>query len=177
MVRLNQSSNPRTIVVLTSGTDWGTRAAGQKRSSGAESPIPKRQPAKIKALQQTIGVARVAIERKRWNAARYALSRARALTGALPTNVAVQEREQLSALRKKYAARNTPAAKSGKQTKATPNGRAGGKKPAPKTSSKKKPTAKDAAQKSKPAPVRDLGDRFINRAALGYVPGTETRAQ
>ncbi len=177
MVRRSQSSNPRSVVVLTSGTDWGTRAAVQRRSSGAESPIPKRQPAKIKALQQTVGVIRLAIERKRWNEARYALSRARALTGALPTNVAVQEREQLSALRKKYAARNTPASKSGKQPKATPTGRAGGKKPAPKTSSKKKPTAKDAAQKSKPAPVRDLGDRFINRAALGYVPGTETRAQ
>lgn len=165
MVRRSQSSNPRSVVVLTSGTDWGTRAAGQRRSSGAESPIPRRQPGKIKALQQTIGVARLAINRKRWNEARYALSRARALTNALPTNVAVQEREQLSALRNKYAARNTPAAKNARQAKPTPATRAGGKKPAP-----KKSTAKNAVQKPKPAPVRDLGDRFINRTALGYEP-------
>ncbi|MER5688534.1 hypothetical protein [Streptomyces sp. NPDC002205] len=172
MVRRSQSSNPRSVVVLTSGTDWGTRAAGQRRSSGAESPIPKRQPAKIKALQQTVGVARLAIERKRWNEARYALSRARALTSALPTNVAVQEREKLSALRKKYAARNTPAAKNAKQAKATPAGRAGGKKPTP----KKATAAKNAPQKPKPAPVRDLGDRFINRAALGYAPTDKTKS-
>ncbi|GAA3376762.1 hypothetical protein GCM10020367_49720 [Streptomyces sannanensis] len=168
MVRRSQSSNPRSVVVLTSGTDWGTRAAGQRRSSGAESPIPRRQPAKIKALQQTIGVVRVAINRKRWHEARYALSRARALTNALPTNMAVQEREQLSALRKKYAARNTPAAKNAKQTKPTPAGRAGVKKPVV-----KKSTANSTAQKPKPAPVRDLGDRFINRAALGYAPADE----
>ncbi|MFF9062046.1 hypothetical protein ACF09K_25615 [Streptomyces sp. NPDC014882] len=171
MVRRSQSSNPRSVVVLTSGTDWGTRAAGQRRSSGAESPIPKRQPAKIKALQQTIGVARMAIHSKRWHVAHYALSRARALANALPTNVALQEREQLSALRKKYAARNTPAAQNARQAKAkakaAPAKRAGGKKPVP-----KKATAKKAVPKPKPAPVRDLGDRFINRAALGY---TETK--
>ncbi|MFD8520028.1 hypothetical protein ACFV2D_08410 [Streptomyces capillispiralis] len=165
MVRRSQSSNPRSVVVLTSGTDWGTRAAGQRRSSGAESPIPKRQPAKIKALQQTIAVARTAINTKRWHAARYALSRARALANALPTTVAIQEREQLSALRKKYAARNTPAAKSANQAKATTAKRAVGKKPAP-----KKSAAKSVVGKPRSAPVRDLGDRFINRAALGYEP-------
>ncbi|MGW1090914.1 hypothetical protein ACWD4L_32595 [Streptomyces sp. NPDC002596] len=170
MVRRSQSSNPRSTVVLTSGTDWGTRAAGQRRSGGAESPIPRRQPAKIKALQQTIGVARTAIKSKRWHAARYALSRARALVNALPTNVAAQEREQLSALRKKYAARDTPAAKNAKQAKSTPAGRAGGKKPAP-----KKSTAKSAVQEPKSTPVRDLGDRFINRTALGYSPADETK--
>ncbi|MGW7466028.1 hypothetical protein ACWGJT_15320 [Streptomyces xantholiticus] len=116
-------------------------------------------------MQQTIGVARTAINSKRWHAARYALSRARALANALPANVAVQEREQLSALRKKYAARNTPAAKNARQAKPTPAARAGSKKPAP-----KKSTTKKAVQKPKPAPVRDLGDRFINRAALGYEP-------
>ncbi|MGV9944145.1 hypothetical protein [Streptomyces sp. NPDC003401] len=163
MVRRSQSSNPRSVVVLTSGTDWGTRAAGQRRSSGAESPIPKRQPAKIKALQQTVRVARLAINTKHWNEARYALSRARAIANALPANVALQEREQLSALRKKYAARNTPAAKNAKQAQATPAKQVGGKKPAP-----KKATARNAVQKPKPAPVRDLGDRFINRTALGY---------
>lgn len=163
MVRRSQTSNPRSIVVLTSGADWGTRAAGQRRSSGAESPMPKRQPAKIKALQRTISVARVAINTKHWNEARYALSRARALTNALPANLTVQEREQLSALRKKDAARNTPAAKQVQQAKSKAAKRTGGKKPAP-----KKSTAKSAAQKPKPAPVRDLGDRLINRAALGY---------
>jgi hypothetical protein len=82
--------------------------------------------------------------------------------------VTVQEREQLSGLRKAYAARNTPASKKAKQAKATPAKRPGGKKPAP-----KKSTAKAAAQKPKPAPVRDLGDRYITRAALGYTPTGE----
>ncbi|MEV4680455.1 hypothetical protein [Streptomyces kurssanovii] len=170
MVRRSQTSNPRSAVVLTSGADWGTRAARQRRSSGAESPIPRRQPAKIKALQQTIGVARMAINNKRWHQARYALSRARALVNALPANLAVQEREQLSQLRRKFAARNTPAARSGK--KPTPAARAAGKKQASKSTAKKS-TAKAASQKPKPAPVRDLGDRYINRAALGYTPTGE----
>jgi hypothetical protein len=170
VVRRSQTSNPRSIVVLTSGADWGTRAAGQRRSSGAESPLPKRQPAKIKALQRTISVARAAINTKHWNEARYALSRARALTDDLPAHLTVQEREQLSALRKKYAARNTPAAKKAQQAKPKAANRAGGKKPAP-----KKSTAKSDAQKPKPAPVRDFGDRFINRAALGY--GSTDRAK
>ncbi|GAA3305585.1 hypothetical protein GCM10020295_59660 [Streptomyces cinereospinus] len=115
-------------------------------------------------------MARLAIDTKRWNEARYALSRARAIANALPANVAPQEREQLAALRKKYAARNTPAAKNAKQAKATPAKRTGGKPPA-----SKKSAAKSAAQHSKPAPVNDLGDRFINRAALGYGPTKETR--
>ncbi len=170
MVRRSQSSNPRSVVVLTSGTDWGTRAAGQRRSSGAESEIPRRQPAKIKALHQALHLARAAINKKNWTAARYALSRARALTSALPADVAVREREQLSELRKKFAARNTPAAKKAQQAKVTPAKHAGGKKPAP-----KKPTAKKATQAPKPAPVRDLGDRFLNRAALGYGPTGETK--
>ncbi|MFG2511272.1 hypothetical protein [Streptomyces sp. NPDC048584] len=161
MVRRSQSSNPRSVVVLTSGTDWGTRAAGQRRSSGAESEIPRRQPAKIKALQQALHLARAAIGKRNWHAARYALSRARALTDALPGNVAVREREQLSELRKKYAARNTPAAKNAKQAKSAPAKRVGGKKSAP--ASKKSPARKPA-----PTPVRDLSDRFINREALGY---------
>ncbi|GAA2252826.1 hypothetical protein GCM10010415_10880 [Streptomyces atrovirens] len=170
MVRVNQSSNPRSVVVLSSGTDWRTRAAGQKRSSGAESEIPRKQPAKIRALQHAISLANMAMSRKNWSAARYALSRARVLAEALPANVAVAERERLSAARKRFAARNTPAAKKAKQAKATATKRAGGKKPAP-----KKPTAKSTAKQPKPAPVRDLGDRFINRAALGYGPTNETR--
>ncbi len=171
MVRVNQSSNPRSVVVLSSGTDWRTRAAGQKRSSGAESEIPRKQPAKIRALQHAISLANSAMSRKNWSAARYALSRARVLAEALPTNVAVAERERLAAARKRFAARNTPAAKKVKQAKATAAKRAGGgKKPAP-----KKSTAKSTAKQPKPAPVRDLGDRFINRATLGYGPTNETR--
>ncbi|MEU2228564.1 hypothetical protein [Streptomyces sp. NPDC018347] len=162
MVRRSQSSNPRSVVVLSAGTDWGTRAAGQRRGSGADSPIPRRQPAKIKALRRTIEMARTAINGKRWHEARYALSRARALTDALPADLTVQEREQLSALRKKFAARNTPAAKNARQAKQpVPAGRTGGKKPAAK---------KSTAPKPRPTPVRELGDRVINRAALGYGP-------
>ncbi|MGW2179608.1 hypothetical protein ACWCXX_16205 [Streptomyces sp. NPDC001732] len=119
-------------------------------------------------MQQTIGVARMAINSKRRHQARYALSRARVLVNILPANVAPQEREQLSALRKKYAARNTPTAKNVKQAKSTPARRAGGEKSAP-----KKSPVKSAARKPKPAPVRNLGDRFINRAALGYAPADE----
>lgn len=163
MVRRSQSSNPRSVVVLTSGTDWGTRAAGQQRSSGAAAPIPRRQPAKIRALQQAVSLANLAVNKKNWTAARYAFSRARALANALPADVAVRERERLSAARKRYAARNTPAAKIAQRARTAQAKRAGGKKPAP-----KKSTTKSAAQQSKPAPVRDLGDRFINRAALGY---------
>ncbi|MCN9242935.1 hypothetical protein NGF19_19390 [Streptomyces sp. RY43-2] len=122
-------------------------------------------------MQQTIEVARTAINAKRWHAARYALSRARALANALPADVAVQEREQLSALREKFAARNTTAAKNARQAKSTPAGRVGGKTPAP-----RKSTAKNTTQKPKPAPVRDLGDRFINRASLGYGPTDETKS-
>ncbi|MFD1832557.1 hypothetical protein ACFSJS_23345 [Streptomyces desertarenae] len=119
-------------------------------------------------MQQTIEVARTAINKKRWPQARYALSRAWALVNALPANLTTQEREQLSQLRKKYAARDTPAARNGKKPQPKPTTRAGGKKSATKTTAKKS-TAK-AAQKPKPAPVHDLGNRYINRAALGYAP-------
>ncbi|GAA2391236.1 hypothetical protein GCM10010420_14110 [Streptomyces glaucosporus] len=168
MVRRSQTSNPRSTVVLTSGADWRGRAASQRRSSGAESPLPRRQPAKIKALQQTIEVARAAINKKRWPQARYALSRARALVNVLPANLVAQEREQFSQLRKEYAARNTPAARNGKKPQQKPTAPTGGKKSAAKTAAEK-PAVK-VAQKPKPAPVRDLGDRYINREALGYAP-------
>ncbi|MFZ3493965.1 hypothetical protein ACODT5_12210 [Streptomyces sp. 5.8] len=151
MVRRSQTSNPRSTVVLTSGADWGTRAAGQRRGSGAEFPLPRRQAAKAKALQQTLAVIRTAINAKRWAQARYMLSRARALVSALPADQTTQEREHLSLLQRKFEARNTPAA-----------GRTTTKKSPART-----PPAK-AAQKSPSTPVRDLGDRFINRTALGY---------
>ncbi|MCX4532069.1 hypothetical protein ACWD4L_01425 [Streptomyces sp. NPDC002596] len=167
MVRRSQTSNPRSAVVLTSGADWGTRAAGQRRGSGAEFPLPRRQAAKIKALQQTIEVIRMAINAKRRPQARYMLSRARALVNALPADQTTQEREQLSLLRKKFEARGTTAAKSTKKPKSIPAARAGGKKAAA-----KKSTAK-ATQKPAPAPIPDLGNRYINRAALGYTAADE----
>ncbi|MFE7332812.1 hypothetical protein ACFU8W_50000 [Streptomyces sp. NPDC057565] len=164
MVRRSQTSNPRSAVVLTSGADWRTRAAGQRRGSGAEFPLPRRQAAKIKALQQTIGVIRMAINAKRRPQARYMLSRAGALVKALPADLTTQEREQLSLLRKKFEARGTAAAK---KPKSIPAARSGGKKTAA-----KKSTA-TAAQKPAPAPMPDLGNRYINRAALGYAPADE----
>ncbi|MEU6624830.1 hypothetical protein ABZ926_29245 [Streptomyces litmocidini] len=152
MVRRSQTSNPRSAVVLTSGADWGTRAAGQRRGSGAEFPLPRRQAAKVKALQQVLGVIRTAINAKRWAQARYMLSRARALVNALPADQTVQEREQITLLRKKFDARGTTAAKS---------------------TAKKKPAPKPASKKAAPKPAPDLGDRFLNRAALGYGPAGE----
>lgn len=161
MARRSQTSNPRPTVVLTSGADWGTRAAKQRRGSGAEFPMPRRPAAKLRALQQTLGLIRTAINAKRWAQARYMLSRARALVNALPADQTVKEREQLTELRKKFAARGTPAAKqtAKAKAKATNKAQAGGK---------KKPAAKPTPPKAAPKPIPDLGDRLINRAALGY---------
>ncbi|MBL1101596.1 hypothetical protein [Streptomyces coffeae] len=52
--------------------------------------MPRRQAAKVKAVQQSLGVIRTAINAKRWAQARYALSRARALVGALPADQTVK---------------------------------------------------------------------------------------
>src|SRR5690606_35810188 len=92
------------------------------------------------------------------------------LADALPANVAVTERERPAAARKRFVARTTPAAKKAKQVKATATKRASGKKP-----TLKKSTPKSTAKQPKATPVRDLGDRFINRAALGYAPTNQTR--
>ncbi|MEU9987188.1 hypothetical protein AB0E10_10350 [Streptomyces sp. NPDC048045] len=62
--------------------------------------MPRRQAAKVKALQQSLGLIRTAINAKRWAQARYMLSRAQALVNALPADPTVKEREQLSQLRK-----------------------------------------------------------------------------
>ncbi|MER6642566.1 hypothetical protein [Streptomyces anulatus] len=161
MVRRSQTSNPRTSVVLTAGADWGTRAAGQRRGSGAEFPMPRRPAARLKALQQCLGVIRTAINTKRWAQARYGLSRARALVNALPADLTAKEREQLSVLRKRFEARGTTVAK-----KATAK-----KKTAPKPAAKKAaPKKKTAPGKAAERPAPDLGDRLLNRAALGYGP-------
>ncbi|MFH9617127.1 hypothetical protein ACH4MM_25970 [Streptomyces pratensis] len=177
MVRRSQSSNPRSTVVLTSGSDWGTRAAGQSRSSGADLPLPRKQPAKLKALRQTIGVIRTALNAKRWHQARFGLSRAQALVNALPADLTTDERAQLTALRKKFAARNTRAAADARKAKAAAlSKRSGGNRSAPKPSAKKSATRK-SPEKVSPAPVRELGDRLINRAALGYGPEAQSRNQ
>ncbi|GAA1895425.1 hypothetical protein GCM10009716_01690 [Streptomyces sodiiphilus] len=176
MVRRSQSSNPRPLVVLTAGTDWGTRAAKQRRASGAEFPMPRKQGAKVAALRKTIRLVGTAIKAERWREARYQLSHARALVNALPAAQTTQEREQLARLRQRFAARDTPAAKAArrsKKTKSTSSARSGSKKSAAKSTAKKRSTAK-AMQKPKPVPVRDLGDRYINRAALGYGTAEET---
>ncbi|MFH9294584.1 hypothetical protein [Streptomyces sp. NPDC017520] len=162
MVRLNQSSNPRTSVVLSAGADWRTRAAGQRRVSGAEFPMPRRPAARLKALRQCLGVIRTAINTKHWAQARHGLSRARALVNALPADLTAKEREQLSLLRKRFEARGTTAAKKSAAKK---------KKAAPKPAAKKAaPKKKAAPGKATPQPVPDLGDRLLNRAALGYGP-------
>lgn len=174
MVRRSQTSNPRSVVVLTAGTDWGTRAAVQRRASEAEAPMPRKQTAKLKTLQHVIGTARTAINNKRWHQARYSLSQARALVNALPADQTKQEREQLSLLRKRYAARGTVAAKNAAKAKAKVAARAGGRKAAAKTVRKK--TQAKTTQTPEPTPVPDLADRVINRAALGYAaPTDETR--
>ncbi|MFC8286575.1 hypothetical protein [Streptomyces cyaneofuscatus] len=161
MVRRSQTSNPRTYVVLTAGADWRTRAVGQRRVSGAEFPMPRRPAARLKALQQCLGVIRTAINTKHWAQARHGLSRARALANALPADLTVKEREQLSLLRKRFEARGTTAAKKSAAKKKT------APKPAAKKAAPKKKTAPGKAA-SRPAP--DLGDRLLNRAALGYGP-------
>jgi len=170
VIRRSQTSNPRSSVVLTSGADWGSRAASQQPGGGTGLPLPRQQFAKVKVLRLSLMAIGRAINTKNWDQARYALNQAKALVDALPLNMALQERKQLSALRKKYAARNTPAAKDARRAKPTSAGRVGSKKPAP-----KKSATKSAARKPKSAPVRDLGDRFINRTALGYAPADETK--
>ncbi|GAA2896492.1 MULTISPECIES: hypothetical protein [Streptomyces] len=137
--------------------------------------MPRKEKAKLKALQQTIELTRTAIKAKRWHQARYMLSRARALVNALPAEQTAQHREQLSELRKKFEARNTTAAKNARSAKITKKPKsipaaapATGKKP-----TAKKSAAKSATQQPKPPAVRDLGDRYINRAALGYTPTDE----
>ncbi|MFM9593135.1 hypothetical protein ACKI1J_33720 [Streptomyces scabiei] len=163
MVRRSQSSNPRAVVVLTGGADWPGRAAREQRSSSTKFQLPEGETEKIKALRRTIKALRKAVNAKHGTAARYLLRRARALVNALPAHKAKQEREQLTVLREKFYAQGKPVTSSANKSKAA--ARSHGKKPAPKTS-----TAKKAVQKPKPTPVRDLGDRFINRAALGYGP-------
>lgn len=159
MVRRSQTSNPRAVVVLTGGTDWPGRAAREQRSTGVDFQLPQGDAAKIKALRRTINVLRKAVKDKRDTASRYLFRKARALVNALPAHKTKQEREQLAALREKFRAQGKPPATSVKKPKPKPAARSGTKTPAAKST-----------RQAKPAPARDLGDRFINRASLGYGP-------
>lgn len=92
-----------------------------------------------------------------------------------PAEQTTQHREQLSQLRKKFEARNTTAAKNARSAKVTKKPKS---KPAAAPTTGKKPIAKKSTanpptQQPKPTPARDLGDRYINRAALGYTPTDE----
>ncbi len=181
MVRRSQTNNPRSTVVLTSGADWHGRAASQQRSSGGDFPLPKRQVGKIQALRRTIEVLRIAINAKRRPEARYLFSRARALVKALPASQTVQERQQLSELRKKFAAGSKAAPKSDKKPKPKPVAKSrlpSKPKPMPAPEPKPKPVpkrmSKVARKRKKRIPFPELGNRFIDRAALGYAPTDET---
>lgn len=119
----------------------------------------------MKALRRTIQALRAAIKTKRTAQVPYMFSRARALIRALPAIQTKEQQEQLSLLRTKYRAGSKAAVVTTKKPKPKPKSRAGsgGKKPAAKSVPKPKPAAQAT-------PVRELGDRFINRAVLGYSP-------
>jgi hypothetical protein len=157
VVRRSQTSNPRAVVVLTGGTDWPGRAAREQRATGAEFQLPQGDAAKIKALRHTINVLRKAVKAKRDTAARYLFRKARTLVNALPAHKTNQEREQLAALRQKFRAQGKPPATGVKKSK-------------PAARSRTKTPAARSTRQAKPAPARDLGDRCINRASLGYGP-------
>ncbi|MFF0165525.1 hypothetical protein [Streptomyces prasinus] len=179
MVRRSQTSNPRSTVVLTSGTDWHGRAASQRRSSGGDFPLPKKQAGKIQALQRAIKVLQMASATKHRSEARYLFSRARALIEALPASQTVQERQQLSELRKKFGVGGKAAPKSIKKPKphpvlksyVTPKPKP---QPAPKPDLVPKPNSK-SRRKAKRSPFDNFGNRYIDRAALGYTPADETK--
>jgi hypothetical protein len=165
VVRRSQTSNPRSAVVLTAGADWRTRAALERRGNGAEFPQPRKQSAKLKALERILPLIRATIKAKRWHQVRFALSHAQALINALPAEQTTEQRRQLAELRKKFAARNTPLAKQVAKAKAA----ASAKKQPPKKKTSKKQAPTPARRKAAPrSAIPDLGDRYINRAALGY---------
>ncbi|MFC7881283.1 hypothetical protein ACFUVV_05270 [Streptomyces sp. NPDC057376] len=145
------------MVVLTGGTDWPGRAAREQRSTGVDFQLPQGDAAKIKALRRTINVLRKAVKAKHDTAARYLFRKARALVNALPAHKTKQECEQLAALRQKFRAQGKPPATSVK-------------KPKPAARSRTKTSTARPTRRGKPAPAKDLGDRFINRASLGYGP-------
>ncbi|MFC5958890.1 hypothetical protein ACFP51_31985 [Streptomyces pratens] len=178
MVRRSQTSNPRSAVVLTSGTDWHGRAASQRRSSGAAYPLPKKQAEKIQALQRAIKILQMASATKHRSEARYLFSRARALVEALPASQTVQERRQLSELRKKFGVGGKAAPKSSKKPKPNPVLKSyvppkPKPQPAPKPDLVPKPKPK-SRRRAKRGPFHNFDNRYIDRAALGYGPTDET---
>lgn len=165
MVRRSYTSNPRSAVVLSSGSDWGVRAAGHRRSSGAEYPLPKKRKGKLKALGEVIEALRIAINAKRRSQVRYLFDRADALIKAIPADLTTEQREQLTRLRKKSGTVGKATSQSAKKPKPKPSAGSGGKKPTATSGQKPKPQA---------VPVRELGDRYISRAVLGYTPRGKT---
>ncbi|MET7972438.1 hypothetical protein ABZW44_04990 [Streptomyces mirabilis] len=181
MVRRSQNNNPRSPVVLTSGVDWRDRAASQQPSSGGDFPLPKKQAGKIQALQRAIKALQMASTTKHRSEARYLFSRARALVEALPASQTAQERQQLSELRKKFAAGSKAVPRSDKKPKPKPVAKSHlTPKPKPVPEPKPEPVperkSKFARKKKKRSPFPELGNRFIDRAALGYAPADETRS-
>lgn len=179
MVRRSQTSNPRSTVVLTSGTDWHGRAASQRRSSGGDYPLPKKQAEKIQALQRAIKILQMASTTKHRSEARYLFSRARALVEALPASQTVQERQQLSELRKKFGVGGKAAPKSSKKPKPNPVLKSyvapkPKPQPVPMPDLAPKPKSK-SRRKAKRSPFNRLGNRYIDREALGYGPVDETK--
>lgn len=179
MVRRSQTSNLRSTVVLTSGTDWHGRAASQRRSSGGDVPLPKKQAGRIQALQRAIKVLRMASATKHRTEARYLFSRARALVETLPASQTVQERQQLSELRKKFGAGSKAAPKSSKKSKPNPVLKSNvtpkpKPQPVPKPDLAPKPKSK-SLRKAKRDPFNSFGNRYIDRVALGYALTDETK--
>nr|WP_239076274.1 hypothetical protein [Streptomyces sp. SID9913] len=165
---------------MTSGTDWHGRAASQRRSSGRDFPLPKKQEGKIQALQRAIKVLQMASATKHRTEARYLLSRARALIEALPASQTVQERKQLAELRRKFGAGGKAAPKSDKKPKPNPvlKSKVAPKpkpQPVPKPDLAPKPDPKSRRRRAKRKPVDRLSKRYIDRAALGYAPVDETK--
>ncbi|MET9891894.1 hypothetical protein ABZZ47_17000 [Streptomyces sp. NPDC006465] len=141
--------------------------------------MPKKQAGKIQALQQAIKALQMASATKHRSEARYLFSRARALVEALPASQTTRERQQLAELRRKFAAGSKAAPKSGNKSIPKPVSKsylAPKPKPRPVLEPEPEPAPKRKskfARKKKRSPFPELGDRYIDRAALGYVPAGE----
>ncbi|WP_259453847.1 hypothetical protein [Streptomyces ginkgonis] len=123
--------------------------------------MPKKQKAKLKLLGEVIEALRTAINARRRSHIRYRLSQADALIRALPAELVTEQSKQLSLLRKRVKESKKTVPQGAKTGKSKTSSRSTGKKPPAKSAQRPKPQA---------TPVRELGDRFINRAALGYAP-------
>ncbi|WRZ89972.1 hypothetical protein OHB54_13400 [Streptomyces sp. NBC_01007] len=142
--------------------------------------MPKKQAGKIQALQHAIKALQMASATKHRPEARYLFSRARALVEALPASQTTRERQQLAELRRKFAVGSSKAApKSGNKPNLKPVSKsylAPKPKPKPVLEPEPEPAPKRKskfARKKKRSPFPELGDRYIDRAALGYVPADE----